>query len=145
MGMSRHDRWRSLGDRLADLPEVENPHASGPFEHPAVPIIVRETRPPARWVSRLDQFELGARGLKHRRRPRILVSRSHESERVAEQKTRRDGGRANAPPIRTEEVVLVAMGLWSSRVEPADTSEAAGASVGLAQLRKKLGIEHTKL
>src|SRR5262249_20913006 len=64
-------RWRSLGDRLADLPEVDHPHASGPVEHPAVSVILREARLPARGVSRLDQLELGARGLKHRRRPRI--------------------------------------------------------------------------
>src|SRR5262245_21915822 len=64
-------RWRSWGDRLADLPEVEHPHASGPIEHPAVSVILREARLPARGVSRLDQLELGAGGLKHRRRPRI--------------------------------------------------------------------------
>jgi len=71
MGMARQDRWRSLGDRLADLPEVDHPHASGALEYPAVSVILREARLPARGVLRLDQLELGAGGLKHRRRPRI--------------------------------------------------------------------------
>src|SRR5438105_1851134 len=62
---------RSLGDRLADLTDVDNPHPSGPLAHPAVPSILPEARLPARWVSRLDELELGASGLKHRRRPRI--------------------------------------------------------------------------